>query len=114
MSIEFVDFMAMEVMVGHRDGYCLARNNYRVYYDVDSDKIVFFPHGMDQLFGNPNATWLPHMAGLVAKAVMETPEGRRQYRERFCALFTNVFHAQAAPRAGGRDCRRPAPGPHRR
>ncbi len=67
----FVDFMAMEVMVGHRDGYCLARNNYRVYHDIDSDRMVFFPHGMDQLFGNPGATWLPHLTGLAAKAVMD-------------------------------------------
>ncbi len=58
---QFVDFMAMEVMVGHRDGYCLARNNYRVYENVESGKIVFFPHGMDQLFGHPDATWLPHI-----------------------------------------------------
>jgi hypothetical protein len=90
----FVDFMAMEVMVGHRDGYSLARNNYRVYYDLDSGRIMFFPHGMDQLFGNPNATWLPHMAGLVAKAVMETTEGRSQYRASFASVFTNVFRAQ--------------------
>src|SRR5262249_9442130 len=27
---EFVSFMASEVMLGHRDGYCLARNNFRV------------------------------------------------------------------------------------
>jgi spore coat protein H len=90
----FVDFMAMEVMVGHRDGYCLARNNYRVYHDLDSDKMVFFPHGMDQLFGNPDAPWQPHMAGLVAKAVMETPEGKRRYRASFAVLLTNVFRVQ--------------------
>jgi hypothetical protein len=88
---EFVKFMAMEVMVGHRDGYCLARNNYRIYEDVDSGKMVFFPHGMDQLFGNPDATWLPHMSGLVAKAVMETSEGILRYRATFSALFTNVY-----------------------
>jgi spore coat protein H len=88
---EFVTFMAMEVMLGHRDGYCLARNNYRVYYDLDSNKIVFFPHGMDQLLGNPDAVWQPHMAGLVAKAVMETGEGRQRYRTRLTSLFTNVF-----------------------
>jgi spore coat protein H len=91
---EFVKFTAMEVMVGHRDGYSLARNNYRVYHDLDSDKMVFFPHGMDQLFGNPTAAWLPHMTGLVAKSVMETTEGRRQYKETFASLFSNVYHAQ--------------------
>src|SRR6185369_6086366 len=29
----FVTFMAMEVMTCHRDGYCLARNNFRIYHD---------------------------------------------------------------------------------
>jgi hypothetical protein len=91
---QFVKFMAMEVMVGHRDGYCLARNNYRVYQDLDSDKMVFFPHGMDLLFGNPDAPWRPHMAGLVAKAVMETPEGKQRYRASFADLFTNIFRVQ--------------------
>jgi hypothetical protein len=92
---KFVDFMAMEIMVGHRDGYCLARNNYRVYCNLDSGKVIFFPHGMDQLFGNPAASWRPRMTGLVAKAVMETAEGKRQYRAAFSSLFTNIFHAQA-------------------
>jgi hypothetical protein len=90
----FVTFMAMEVMVGHRDGYCLARNNYRVYQDLDTGKIIFFPHGMDQLLGNPDSPWQPHMAGLVAKAVMDTTEGRRRYRASFESLFTNVFRVQ--------------------
>ena len=39
----FLAFMAMEVMLGHRDGYCLARNNFRVYHDLDTGKVVFFP-----------------------------------------------------------------------
>jgi hypothetical protein len=88
---EFTAFMAMEIMVGHRDGYCLARNNYRVYHDVESGKIVFFPHGMDQLFGNPGVTWQPQMTGLVAKSLMETPDGKARYRATFGTLFTNIF-----------------------
>ena len=90
----FVTFMAMEVMVGHRDGYCLARNNYRVYQDLDAGKFVFFPHGMDQLLGNPDSPWQPHMAGVVAKAVMDTTEGRREYRTSFETLLTNVFRVE--------------------
>lgn len=31
----FISFMAMEVMLAHRDGYCLARNNFRLYHDLD-------------------------------------------------------------------------------
>jgi hypothetical protein len=90
----FITFMAVEVMLGHRDGYCLARNNYRVYQDLDVGKFLFFPHGMDQLLGNPDSPWQPHMAGLVAKAVMDTTEGQRRYRASFESLFTNVFGVQ--------------------
>jgi hypothetical protein len=72
----FLSFMAMEVIAAHRDGYCLARNNFRVYHDVDAGKLLFFPHGMDQLFGNANTSILPTVSGLVARALLETPQGR--------------------------------------
>jgi hypothetical protein len=85
----------MEVMCGHRDGYCLARNNFRVYHDPDTDRILFFPHGMDQLFGKANSPMQPQMNGLVARAVMETPQGRQRYRQRFAVLLTNVFVVRA-------------------
>ncbi|HEU0010767.1 MAG TPA: CotH kinase family protein [Verrucomicrobiae bacterium] len=87
----FLSFMAMEVLIGHRDGYCLARNNYRLYHDPASDKFVFLPAGMDQLFGRTDLPVRPHMAGLVARGVMETPEGRQACRQRMQALLTNVL-----------------------
>ena len=92
---KFLTFMAMEIMLGHRDGYCLARNNFRVYHDLDSGKMVFFPHGMDQLFGISNLPWQPHLAGVVARAVMATPEGKQNYAATFSSLFTNVFKVEA-------------------
>jgi hypothetical protein len=90
----FIRFMAVEVMLCHRDGYCLARNNYRVYQDVDAGKMVFLPHGMDQLFGKPDLTWMPHMAGLVAQAVMETKEGKEEYIKAFRTIFETRFKPQ--------------------
>ncbi len=91
----FVSFMALEVLIGHRDGYCLARNNYRLYHDPMSDKFVFLPAGMDQLFGRADLPIRPHMAGLVARGVMETPEGRRACRQRMQTLLTNVLQVAA-------------------
>jgi hypothetical protein len=91
----FIAFMVMEVMVGHRDGYCLARNNYRLYHDPGADKFVFLPHGMDQLMGKADAPLEPHMSGLVARAVLETPEGHRRYREQFALLYKKVFDVAA-------------------
>jgi spore coat protein H len=87
----FLTFMVMEIMVCHWDGYCLGRNNFRIYHDPEMDKIVFLPSGMDQLFAKADLPWKPGMAGLVARAVMETPEGREQYATRFRSLFQTRF-----------------------
>src|SRR4030095_12026026 len=68
---KFVSFVVMEVLICHRDGYSLDRNNFRIYHDPTTDKIVFIPHGMDLIFGNPKASLEPQFNGTVAKAVME-------------------------------------------
>ena len=91
----FLTFMAMETLSGHRDGYCLARNNYRLYHEPASNRFIFLPDGMDQLFGRADFPLEPHMAGVVAKAVLETPEGHQTYRERLSLVFTNFFKVEA-------------------
>ncbi len=90
----FVTLMALEVLLVHQDGYCLARNNFRLYHDPDSDHIVFLPDGMDQLLGLANFPWKPHFAGLVAASVMETPRGQKRYAERFASLLETVFQVE--------------------
>lgn len=87
----FASFMALEVMLGHRDGYCLARNNFRMYREGGSGRLVFLPHGMDQLLGKSDLTWKPQMAGILAASVMETPDGRALYEARFKELFRQWF-----------------------
>jgi hypothetical protein len=56
--------------------------------------MVFLPHGMDQLFGNPRSTIYPKMNGLVARAFMEMPENRIAYRKRCALLATNVLRPE--------------------
>lgn len=93
----FVSFAALEMLTWHWDGYVLKKNNYRVYHDPDADKLVFLPHGMDQMFWDPNGAVIPQRSqieGLVARALLETREGRRLYRERAASLLTNVFTAE--------------------
>ena len=90
----FLSFMAVELMAGHRDGYCLARNNYRLYNDPGAEKFVFLPHGMDQLFGRADLPIRARMSGPVASAIMEMPMGRRLYLERAALMLTNVFKAE--------------------
>src|ERR1044071_614705 len=91
----FISFMTMEVLIGHWDGYCLTRNNYRIFHDRAADKLVFLPHGMDQLFGLrrslADGSVLPQMRGMVATGVMQTTSGRQRYLARMNYLATNIF-----------------------
>ena len=87
----FVSFLAMEVMTCHWDGYAMNRNNYRVYHDPATDKLVFIPHGMDVMFTDPSSPLHPFIEGLVARAVLESPEGSRRHLERVSTLLTNLF-----------------------
>jgi hypothetical protein len=72
-------------------------NNYRVFHDVSRGKLVFIPHGLDQLLGSGAAarTLRPHFTGVVARGLMTTPEGRRRYMERIASLAAKEFQGDA-------------------
>ena len=90
----FISFMAMEVLVWDWDGYVMNRNNYRIYHDPSVDKMVFIPHGMDQMFWEANGPIRPNFGGLVASAIIGTPEGERLYRQRLAELFRDVYRLE--------------------
>jgi spore coat protein H len=87
----FVSFAAMEMLTGHWDGYIIHTNNYRLYHDPASDRMVFITHGLDWAFRRPQMSILPAPRSIVGRAVLQTPEGEVLYRERIGTLFTNVF-----------------------
>ena len=87
----FLSFMALEVIFCHWDGYTFGRHNYRAYHDLDTGRMVFFPHDLDQMMGDPNVPILPGANGVVADALLKIPEARSRYRERVGTLFTNLF-----------------------
>lgn len=89
----FLTFMAVEIMICHWDGYCLGRNNFRIYQNPGGDRMVFLPSGMDQIFSKADLPWMPDMAGLVARAIMEVPEGRRLYAAKFKTLVHTLFES---------------------
>ena len=90
----FISFVAAEIFTGHHMGYALARDNYRIYHDVATDQMTFLPHGLDVLFEKPASPLVPEWKGLVAKAVLEAPEGRRRYHNRMTALIATSFSAE--------------------
>jgi spore coat protein H len=90
----FISMMALEVMTWHWDGYGMKANNYRVYHNPKSDKLVFIPHGMDQMFWEPQGGISPPMGGLVARALFEVPEMRKRYYRRLGELSETLFTAE--------------------
>jgi len=101
----FMSYAALEVMIWDWDGYIKNRNNYRVYHDLDTSKMIFFPHGMDQMFWEPNGIPPQTRANaimpsdwfgpLLAQAIIKnSPQGRRLYHKRFGEIYTNVFHIE--------------------
>jgi len=96
----FITFLALEMMTCHWDGYALNRNNYRVFHDLETDRMVFMPHGLDQMFGWPQGRFSVeapidparlHPDGMVARAVLNTPQGYQLYFKRLDELQANIF-----------------------
>ena len=91
----FLSMLAIETMLSHSDSYSMNRNNYRLYHDTATDKIVFMPHGMDRVLGRHRSgldlSIVPPRLGLVARALQTTAEGRRLYVDRVAALFETAF-----------------------
>jgi hypothetical protein len=90
----FVSFAAMEMLISHWDGYTMHTNNYRVYHDVSSDKMVFIPHGLDSVFRSPNLSIRPPLNSIVSRALFQTAEGEELYQRRLRSLFTSVFRLE--------------------
>lgn len=95
----FLTLLALDAMLCNWDGYGMNRNNYRIFHDRSTDKMVFMPHGLDQLFGvgrrmGVESTLEPPMRAQVAQAVMSTPAARKLYRARVAELQTNVFNEE--------------------
>ena len=87
----FLSFVAMELLTTHWDGYAIHFNNYRLYHDPGTDKMVFITHGLDWAFRRPNVSIEPPLKSVVVRAVLTTPRGQKLYQERIGKLSTEVF-----------------------
>lgn len=98
----FMTFAAMEILLTHVDGYCIGHNNYRLYHDPISERFVFLPHGLDQLFGTyrstPDYSIHPPFRSLVGRAVMDSRGARSLYLTRVGQLYTNHFQGNTVVR----------------
>ena len=92
----FLDFMALESLVDHWDGYTWNPNNYRLCFPADSGRGFFIPHGMDQVFRDVDARLFDPPRGAVASVVLADPELRAGYRSRLKALLPLLSPPDAA------------------
>jgi hypothetical protein len=77
----FMTFMAMERLLCHWDGYSCNTNNYRLYFDPESGKAIFLPHGMDQLFGGLDMDMFEHCSPMLSSLVIGSNQWRQKYRQ---------------------------------
>ena len=83
----FNALMAFEMMACHWDGYVANRNNYRIYFQPDSKRAWFLPHGMDQMFQDPGFQTFGQTPAIVANSVRNNPQWNLQFRQRVAELL---------------------------
>ncbi len=89
----FVTYTALQILTDDWDGYVRNRNNYRLYHDAISDRFYFLPHGMDQMFEQPQGSLRPPFQGLAAQAVFASDAMREQLYRQVSRLTESVFTA---------------------
>jgi len=87
----YLSHVALEMFASHTDGYAMNRNNYRLYHDPADGRFHFLVHGLDWAYANTGVSIDPPKNSIITKAVLQTPQGRKLYRERVRQLYTNVF-----------------------
>jgi len=79
----FERFVAGEVILVHRDGYALARNNFRLAFGRRG--IQWIPWGMDQLLVSRTYPMEPVFSGALAGACFEGDAGQVRWRDAVAA-----------------------------
>jgi len=91
----FATLLAGEALLGHWDGYGVARNNYRILWDPAAGRCVFLPHGMDQLFPDSAYPIRPVFSSRMARAFLETVPGQELYQAEWRRLASTWMDAEA-------------------
>lgn len=91
---EFLDFLAIEMIIANWDGYAFQQNNYRIYHDPASDRMSFIPHDLDNTLSESGMCLMPPRRGILTKALLNTQEEREAFRRRLAALVPKVLDRQ--------------------
>jgi len=87
----FITFAALEVFLWQNDSYSIEARKFRIYHDPGSDRMVFFPKNVEQVLQRTDGPLMPEWKGVVARAVLTTPEGKKRYRATMARLIDTVI-----------------------
>ena len=103
----FLSFWAVEVLIGHWDGYAGNRNNYHVYREPDG-RFVFIPWGVDAVFHTTDVPFDDFVSppsvnahGAVAHRLYREEAGRAAYAGRLRELLDTVWDEEELLRSAG-------------
>ena len=87
----FTAFTALEVFLWQADSYAIKARKFRIYHDPETDRMVFFPKNVEQVFSKTDGPVVPEWRGVVARAVLTTPEGQDLYFRTLSKLMATVL-----------------------
>ncbi len=86
---------AIDSIVDHWDGYAHNTNNYYLYNDPGDGRFLMMPHGMDQLFQDPNRDVLGGAKGRLAQRVRQVPALDARYTAAIAWVLANAWDVAA-------------------
>ena len=97
---QYLTFWAMEVLLGHWDGYAGNSNNYFVYQDPSDGRLDFMPWGIDALFDSTTPFGSTRPSSVVAVTALPRrlylhQAGRDAYFARLQELLDTVWDVDA-------------------
>ena len=97
----FITFWAMEVLIGHSDGYTTNTNNYYFYHNPVSGTFEFIPWGLDITLSpddddeHPSEPLSVKANSIIARRLYRLPETRGKYISTMEALLDTVWDSEA-------------------
>jgi hypothetical protein len=93
-------YWAMEVLLGHWDGYASNTNNFFLYRNPADDRLHFLPWGIDALFDSDHPFGADRPTSVVASTALprrlyRLDSGREAYYESLFALLDGVWDEPA-------------------
>lgn len=91
---EFLNFLAIEIILANWDGYSFHQNNYRLYHDPGSGRFKIIPHDLDNTFSESGMSLIPPRNAILTSALLASSRDRDDFMERVARLFPKTLASQ--------------------